>query len=266
MTWRSRDPFVPPAGAALLPCLAAAAFLLLGCRADAAAGPRGDDPYAEERARMVEAIRSDVAETAREVGKKRLDPEVLDALRAVPRHEFVPERLRDAAYRNRPLPIGHGQTISQPYMVAIMTDLLEVDGDDRVFELGTGSGYQAAVLAELVEHVYTVEIVPELAREADARLERLGYDDVTARQADGYFGWEEHAPFDAIVVTAAASHVPPPLIEQLAPGGRMVIPVGSPFATQQLMLVEKTADGEIHSRQLLPVAFVPLTREEGDAR
>jgi protein-L-isoaspartate(D-aspartate) O-methyltransferase len=145
-----------------------------------------------------------------------------------------------------------------------MTDLLEVGRGDKVLEVGTGSGYQAAVLAELVDEVYTVEIIPELAREAKASLARLLYDNVTARHADGFFGWREHAPFDGIVVTAASSHVPPPLIEQLAPGGRMVIPVGSPFAVQQLMLVEKGRDGKVRTRQLLPVAFVPLTRDSRD--
>jgi len=223
-----------------------------------------DDPYARERTRMVEAIRAEVGATARETGRRRLAPVVLAALGRVPRHELVPEGLRDEAYENRPLPIGYGQTISQPYIVAIMTDLLEVGRGDKVLEVGTGSGYQAAVLAELVDEVYTVEIIPELAREAKASLARLGYDNVTARHADGFFGWQEHAPFDGIVVTAASSHVPPPLIEQLAPGGRMVIPVGSPFAVQQLMLVEKGRDGKVRTRQLLPVAFVPLTRDSRD--
>lgn len=243
----------------------AAALLALGACAGEASGQaeKGEDPYARQRARMVETIRADVADTAREIGRRELDPKVLRALAKVPRHELVPEPLADMAYLNRPLPIGHGQTISQPYIVAIMTDLLDVGPGDRVLEVGTGSGYQAAVLAELVKHVYTLEIVPELAATAKERLARLGYDNVTARHGDGYFGWEEHAPFAGIVVTAASSHVPPPLLEQLASGGRMIIPVGSPFATQQLMLVEKTKAGRVTTRQLLPVAFVPLTREEG---
>jgi protein-L-isoaspartate(D-aspartate) O-methyltransferase len=180
---------------------------------------------------------------------------------AVPRHELVPSRSRDRAYENRPLPIGYGQTISQPYIVALMTDLLQPAADDVVLEVGTGSGYQAAVLAEIVGRVYSVEIVPELARRGAGDLARLGYRNVEVRNGDGYHGWEEHAPFDAIVVTAAASHIPPPLVQQLAPGGRMVIPVGSPFAVQQLTLVEKTPEGRVETRQLLPVSFVPLHRE-----
>lgn len=187
--------------------------------------------------------------------------DVLEAMGRVPRHLFVPRVLRPRAYADHPLPIGEGQTISQPYIVALMTDLVEPDADDVVLEVGTGSGYQAAILAELVDHVYSIEIIPELARRAAGDLERLGYDNVTTRLGDGYFGWEEHAPFDAIVVTAAASHVPPPLIEQLAPGGRMVIPVGGRFTTQLLLLVEKTADDEIITRQIAAVRFVPLTGE-----
>lgn len=242
-------------------CLALLSAWFAGAAASRAAEASPGDPYASARSRMVEAIRADVRETAREIGKTRFDRRVMAAMGEVPRHEFVPSRLRDDAYLNRPLPIGHGQTISQPYVVALMTDLLGADANDDVLEVGTGSGYQAAVLAELVGHVYTVEIVPELAAQAKSRLARLGYENVTARHSDGYFGWKEHAPFDAIVVTAAASHVPPPLLEQLAPGGRMVIPVGSPFSTQQLLFVEKTEDGKVRTRQVLPVSFVPLTRE-----
>ncbi|HEY5720385.1 MAG TPA: protein-L-isoaspartate(D-aspartate) O-methyltransferase, partial [Gammaproteobacteria bacterium] len=186
-------------------------------------------------------------------------PRVLAALGAVPRHQLVPERARPYAYANRPLAIGHGQTISQPYIVALMTDLLRVGAGERVLEVGTGSGYQAAVLAELGVRVFTQEIVAPLAAEASARLAQLGYRDVAVRHADGYHGWPGEAPFDAIIVTAAASHVPPPLVEQLKPGGRMVIPVGSRFFTQHLMLVEKGADGAVTLRQLLPVRFVPLT-------
>ncbi len=189
------------------------------------------------------------------------DPEVLEAMRAVPRHRFVPADQVRMAYANRPLPIGHGQTISQPYVVAYMTELVELDAPDRVLEVGTGSGYQAAVLAEIVDEVYTIEIIPELAQTARKRLERLGYDNVEVRSADGYYGWEEHAPFDAIVVTAAAEHIPPPLLDQLADGGRMVIPVGSPFRTQTLMLVEKRGE-ELSTRSVAPVRFVPFTRAE----
>ena len=177
----------------------------------------------------------------------------------VPRHEFVPENVRDLAYRNRPLPIGHGQTISQPYIVALMTDLLEVQIGSKVLEVGTGSGYQAAVLAELGAKVFTIEIIEPLGQLAKERLKRLGYGNVKTRISDGYYGWKEHAPFDAIIVTAAASHVPPPLVRQLKPGGRMVAPVGQRFLVQYLTMVEKGADGGVTSRLILPVRFVPLT-------
>ena len=190
-----------------------------------------DDPFAEARADMVRAVAETTEETAEWLGKTALAPKVMEAMGRVPRHLFVPPDLEDMGYLNRPLPIGYGQTISQPYIVALMTDLLEPEPGDVAFELGTGSSYQAAVLAELVAEVYTVEIVPPLAESAAERLEMLGYDNVTVRAGDGYFGWPERAPFDIIVVTAAASHVPPPLIAQLKPGGRMVIPVGSPFLT-----------------------------------
>jgi protein-L-isoaspartate(D-aspartate) O-methyltransferase len=177
----------------------------------------------------------------------------------VPRHRFVDMSLRNKAYENRPLPIGYGQTISQPYIVAIMTDLLNPQAHDRVLEVGTGSGYQAAVLAELVDEVYSIEIIKPLGERAAKRLKRLGYKNARVRIGDGYYGWEAHAPFDAIVVTAAASHIPPPLIAQLKMGGRMMIPVGSSFLVQQLLLVEKDKQGRVSSRQILPVAFVPLT-------
>jgi protein-L-isoaspartate(D-aspartate) O-methyltransferase len=195
------------------------------------------------------------------IGKGALDPKLLEAMLAVPRHELVPPAQREHAYENRPLPIGYGQTISQPYIVALMTDLLEPSPDDVILEVGTGSGYQAAVLAELVRDVYSIEIVPELARRAAGDLERLGYENVEVKTGDGYHGWPEHAPFDGIVVTAAASHIPSPLVQQLAPGARMIIPVGGPFAIQQLTLVEKTPEGKVRTRQVLPVTFVPLTGE-----
>ena len=188
------------------------------------------------------------------------DKAVLDALQAVPRHEFTPRRHRSSAYRDRPLPIGHGQTISQPYIVGEMTRRLDLESADKVLEVGTGSGYQAAVLTHFTRHVYSVEIIPELARSAARRLDRLGYDVVKTRTGDGYYGWEEHAPFDAIVVTAAAGQIPPPLLEQLANGGRMVIPVGGRFAVQRLMLVTKDEEGKVRSRSLMAVRFVPLTR------
>ncbi len=224
------------------------------------------DPYAAARSRMIDAIAGDVRMTRREIGRTALDARVVNALRTIPRHLFVPAELRGAAYENRPLPIGHGQTISQPYIVAIMTELLAVDRNDVVLEVGTGSGYQAAVLSPLVKQVYTVEIVEPLARQAKTRLQSLGYKNVVARHADGYNGWKEAGPFDAIIVTAASTHIPPPLIQQLKPGGRMIIPVGGPFATQSLMLVEKTAAGKVRTRQILPVMFVPLTRPDGRAR
>lgn len=222
---------------------------------------RADDgpDRAEERAEMVAVIEEGVRRTRAQLGRSTLSPRVIAAMGRVARHEFIPGDVRRYAYRDRPLPIGYGQTISQPYIVAIMTDLVELAPDSRVLEIGTGSGYQAAVLAEVAGEVYTLEIVPELAQRARKDLERLGYENVTARQGDGYFGWEAHAPFDAIVVTAGASHVPPPLIEQLAPGGKLIIPVGSRFLTQQLLLLSKAGDGSVTTRQLLPVRFVPLT-------
>ncbi len=218
------------------------------------------DPYAGARHAMVQDLERYARSVSEETERPELDPRVLAALERVPRHLFVSEAERAHAYENRPLAIGHGQTISQPYIVALMSDLLEVEPDDVVLEIGTGSGYQAAVLAELASRVYTIEIIEPLARSARQRLRDLGHDNIITRTGDGYYGWEEHAPFDAIIVTAAASAIPPPLIRQLKRGGRMVIPVGSAFFTQQLMLVEKARDGTVTTRQILPVAFVPLTR------
>ncbi len=215
--------------------------------------------FAEERRNMVSEIRLIAAYVGPVAGSSEIDGRVLDVMERLPRHLFVPEDQRRYAYEDRPLPIGHGQTISQPYIVALMSDLLDLDGDETVLEVGTGSGYQAAILGHLAARAYTIEIVPSLAQKAGEVLERLGYDTVSGRQGDGYFGWEEHAPYDAIVVTAVASHVPPPLIRQLKPGGIMVIPVGNPFLTQSLMLVRKGDDGSIKTRHLLPVRFVPLT-------
>ena len=215
--------------------------------------------YSMARARMVDEVNY-YATLARSAGEEVLNEDVMRSLATVKRHEFVPETVQSSAYENRPLPIGHSQTISQPYIVALMTDLIEPNSDSVVLEIGTGSGYQAAILAKLVKHVYSVEIIEPLAEEATARLTRLGYDNVTTKLGDGYNGWEEHAPFDAIVVTAAASHVPPPLVRQLRPGGRMIIPVGDRFMTQQLLLLEKTDDGEVITRQIAAVRFVPLTR------
>ena len=218
-----------------------------------------EDDYADDRARMIRTIEAHAQRATDALGRDYIDPKVLAVMNEVPRHELVSAWHRDAAYEDRPLPIGHGQTISQPFIVALMTDLLELDEDDVVLEVGTGSGYQAAVLAPLAAEVYSIEIVPELGESAALRLRRLGYDNVHVRVGDGYHGWPEAAPFNGIVVTAAASHVPPPLIQQLRPGGRMVIPIGGAFARQQLMLVEKNEDGTVTTRQLLPVQFVPLT-------
>ncbi len=233
--------------------------LLLLAALSSGAWADNQDAFFDARQRMVAEIVDDVVETASQLGRDQLNPRVLDALRNVKRHEFVPLENRKRAYKNRPLPIGHGQTISQPYMVAIMTDLLDLDPGDKVLEVGTGSGYQAAILGELIDRVYTIEIIPPLAKEAGERLKHLHYDNIETRVGDGYYGWKEQAPFDAIVVTAAASHIPPPLIRQLKPGGRMVVPVGSRFMTQELLLVEKNAAGDVTTRQLLPVIFVPLT-------
>ena len=217
------------------------------------------DEFAAQRQALMDDIAAVARDTAAETGRRAFDPRVMAVLGAVPRHRFVPPDQVHAAYRNRPLPIGYGQTISQPYIVALMTDLMNVQPDHVVLEIGTGSGYQAAILAELAQTVCTIEIVEPLAREAGERLRALGYAKVRTKAGDGYYGWEDCGPFDAIMVTAAASHVPPPLVRQLKPGGRMVIPVGPPFLAQHLMLVEKRADGTILTRQILPVAFVPLT-------
>lgn len=208
--------------------------------------------YAEEREQMVAATIEDRGVS---------DAEVLRAMRTVPRHEFVPEDQKAYAYRDRPLPIGMGQTISQPYIVAYMTELLALDSQAKALEIGTGSGYQAAVLAEIIKQVYTIEIFEELGVLAQERFERLGYGNITAKVADGYYGWEEFAPFDGIVVTCAADHIPPPLVQQLKPGGRMVIPVGGVFQVQQLMLVSKDDAGEVTVKSMLPVRFVPLLGE-----
>ena len=189
------------------------------------------------------------------------DPATLRAMRGVPRHLFVPETRVPHAYDDRPLPIGYGQTISQPYIVAYMTQIVQPKPQQRVLEIGTGSGYQAAILAETGVSVYTVEIIPELAKSASERLRRLGYGRVQVRSGDGYFGWEKYAPYDAIVVTAAAEYIPPPLLAQLKDGGRMVIPVGSPFFVQTLMLVKKHGK-ETVTRSLMPVRFVPFRRAE----
>jgi protein-L-isoaspartate(D-aspartate) O-methyltransferase len=225
----------------------------------AAQAQAGDHRFDAARRQMLAEIRETVADTGRATGKARLAPEVMAALGTVPRHEFVPEALDAVAYANRPLPVGHGQTISQPYIVALMTDLLGVGGDAVVLEVGTGSGYQAAVLSELVRQVYTMEIIEPLAREASERLARLDYGNVEVKFGDGYYGWPEKGPFDAIIVTAAANHIPPPLVAQLRPGGKLVVPVGERFTVQHLLLVHKLNDERVQVRQILPVRFVPLT-------
>ncbi len=184
---------------------------------------------------------------------------VMEAIAEVPREAFVPSDMRPWAYANRPLPIGRGQTISQPYIVALMTHLLQPEPDDVMLEIGAGSGYQAAVLSRLIKKLYTLEIVPELAEQARKKLAKLGYDNVEVQQGDGSRGWPEHAPYDGIIVTAAAEQIPQPLVDQLAPGARLVIPIGSPQMPQNLVLVEKDGHGGIHQRNVLPVAFVPFT-------
>jgi protein-L-isoaspartate(D-aspartate) O-methyltransferase len=227
------------------------ALLLLGI----ASAPA--DEHVRERELMVLTVEN-IAATAG-AGPSRIDPEVLRAMRAVPRHLLVPEAVRPYAYRDSALPIGHDVTISQPYIVAAMTHLLEVRPTDKVLEVGTGSGYQAAILARLARSVHTIEIIEPLARRAATQLAALGYGNVTVRPGDGYAGWPEQAPFDRIMVTAGADHVPGPLLEQLRPGGRMVIPVGR-GGDLQLTLIRKDVKGRISRRQILPVRFVPLTR------
>jgi protein-L-isoaspartate(D-aspartate) O-methyltransferase len=218
-----------------------------------------ESDYAAERAQMVRVIEHYAREPGSAVAGGGLAPGVLQVMGIVPRHEFVPDDLRGDAYADRPLPIGFGQTISQPFIVAIMTDLLRVGRNDVVLEIGTGSGYQAAVLGHLAHRVYTIEIIPGLAEAAADRLRRLGASNVETRVGDGYYGWPEAAPFDGVVITAAVASIPPPLIRQLKPGGRMVVPVGASFALQYLTLVELDAERRATTRQLLPVAFVPLT-------
>lgn len=220
---------------------------------------QAEDDYEALRQKMIKHIKTMIQQTQQETGKDSFGERVMAAMAKVPRHQFVPESQKEYAYENRPLSIGHGQTISQPYIVALMTDFLNLSPDDVVLEVGTGSGYQAAILSELVKKVYTIEIIEKLGKKAQKRLADLGYDNVEVKIGDGYHGWEAHAPYDAIIVTAAASHIPPPLIQQLKPGGQMVVPVGERFHVQHLTLVEKNQDNKVKMRQVLPVAFVPLT-------
>lgn len=217
------------------------------------------DQFTSQRQQMVAEIEKDVIKTSKYIDQKGFDKRVMQAMNTTPRHEFVPENQLDSAYDNRPLPIGYGQTISQPYIVALMTDLLNPEETHKVLEIGTGSGYQAAVLSELVDQVYSIEIVEPLAKRTAEKLKKLEYKNIDTLIADGYDGWPDHAPFDSIIVTAAISHIPPPLVNQLKNGGRMVIPVGTRFQTQYLTLVEKDAQGKITTRQILPVLFVPFT-------
>jgi protein-L-isoaspartate(D-aspartate) O-methyltransferase len=220
-----------------------ALFLILNCIPQ-------DDKYTGTREKMVE----DQIE-----GRGISNQPTLDAMKKVPRHKFVPPNLLDRAYDDGPLPIGYGQTISQPYIVAYMTAVIDPQPGQKILEIGTGSGYQAAVLSEIIDSVFTIEIVTELYKSSERRLKELGYKNVLCKNADGYYGWKKYAPFDAIIVTAAAEYIPPPLIEQLKDGGKMIIPVGSPFLNQTLILVEKNGEG-ITTTSLLPVRFVPFTR------
>jgi protein-L-isoaspartate(D-aspartate) O-methyltransferase len=221
------------------------------------------DRQAAGRARMVAEIAAIARATAGETGRPSFNEAVIAAMGKVPRHRFVPVRLERYAYDDRALPIGEGQTISQPFLVALMTDMLEPRSEHTVLEVGTGSGYQAAVLAELVAKVYTIEIVEPLGKRARRLLEQLGYRNVDVRIGDGYHGWPEAAPFDSIVVTAAPPEIPKPLINQLKPGGRMVIPAGGSRDVQHLLLLEKQPDGTSTTTRTLPVRFVPLTRDRG---
>ncbi len=211
-----------------------------------------EDSFTRQRKRMVEE---------QLVSRGTQNKKVLEVMGTVPRHLFIPEERRILSYSDQPVPIGYGQTISQPYIVAFMTELIEPDKDDVVLEVGAGSGYQAAVLSMLVKKVYTIEVLEGLGKEARERLEMLGYTNINVKIGDGYKGWPEHAPFDAIIVTAAAEYIPQPLIDQLKPGGRMVIPVGGVYAIQDLMLITKDASSKIIKKSIVPVRFVPLIRK-----
>ena len=224
--------------------------------------PKAEQDWRAERRRLIAEIDEDARLVAADTGRPDFSPRVMAAMERVPRHAFVPERYRDAAYMNGPLPIGYEQTISQPFIVALMTDLLDLDEECRVLEIGTGSGYQAAVAAEIARAVYSIEVVEPLARSAEEALQRLGYSNVFVKAGDGYQGWPEHAPYDAIIVTAGAEDVPPALIAQLKPGGRMAIPVGSSYRGQVLKLIKKRADGSLEEQAVLAVAFVPFTRDD----
>jgi protein-L-isoaspartate(D-aspartate) O-methyltransferase len=214
--------------------------------------------------RMLRDIKMEVELTRHLIGKNSLDARVMAAMKQVPRHEFLPPDLRYLAYDNGPAPIGSGQTISQPYIVALMSDLLDTKPTDTILEIGTGSGYQAAILSKLVKQVYSIEIIEDLATKARNRLKRLDYSNVAVRNGNGYFGWQEHSPFDGIIVTAAAPYIPQPLIDQLRTGAKLVIPVGLPYSYQELMVVEKKANDEIDTQVILGVSFVPLVTGDYD--
>lgn len=241
-------------------CVALGLSLLTvyACTAWAQTGNEMDDSFIQPRQRMVD----EQIAYPRDGRPAVTHPRVIEVMRSVPRHRFVDKRNRGSAYADHPLPIGHGQTISQPYIVAYMTELLAPQADHVVLEIGTGSGYQAAVLAEIVDHVYTIEILEPLAAQAEETLTELGYDNVSVKAGDGYLGWPEHAPFDRIIVTAAPDHIPQPLIDQLKPGGRLVLPVGPVWSAQRLTLLTKQADGSIETEVVMAVGFVPLTRDE----
>ena len=247
-------------------CNFLALVLLLAALSAGPQSAQAQSGFEEQRESMVQQVIQLAVLTGEETGRPQFAPQVIDALRAVPRHEFVPQAFRAAAYRNGALPIGSGQTISQPYIVALMTDLAAAGPDSVVLEIGTGSGYQAAVLAEIVDHVYTIEIIEPLGRRAEETLQQLGYSNVSVRIGDGYRGWPEFAPFDAILVTAAPEEVPEPLVEQLKPGGRLVIPVGPQNDAQSLQVLEKTAAGQTRVTDILPVLFVPFLDEGGVPR
>ena len=241
------------------PAIAAIAVDAPGTSNHDGATSTSPDPRDVARNEMIATIRRYSA-----AGPHPISRQIEDVMARIPREQFVPENVRASSYKDMPLPIGHGQTISQPYIVALMTELAAVDKDDVVLEIGTGSGYQAAVLAGLAKQVYTIEIVEPLGRQAAQTLGRLGYRNVEVRIGDGYKGWPEHAPFDAIVVTAAPDRIPEPLIAQLRPGGRLVVPVGGSLADQNLTVLEKKADGSTTTREVLPVRFVPLTRSSDE--
>lgn len=215
--------------------------------------------------RMIADIEREVEYTSRLIGKRALDPRVMKAMEEVPREAFVPGNMKHFAFENGPLPIGYGQTISQPYIVALMSDLLQTQADHVVLEIGTGSGYQTAVLSRLVRQVYSIEVVSELGEASAGRLKELGYTNVECRIGNGYAGWPEHAPYNGIIVTAAATRIPQPLIEQLVTGGRLVIPVGDPYGAQELIVVTRGEGDHIDVREILGVAFVPMQEEAGGA-